>query len=275
MKTQLTLEIQYDPALTDPEGLASALDRLLETALSTPDLLSEYGNPVVGEFLVADGRTAATGASRASPRLVLEIRGGLLQEAYCSDPRVEIALADWDTEDSLPDEPGIQVISDGQGRPVLVAVTEYPAEKLEALFGTLTEAALRASGLERWIEPGPASTIKKRYVLYDFDADELATSMVYDTYAEAADDASQLDNVLVIPLVIEGVTIGGGEPDGEDEPCACEKPGYFCSGVPGILAHVENGRLAQGAKVERCDLCQQYPSDAAALEKLRELGYDS
>src|SRR3990172_11462486 len=145
MKTQLTLEIEYDPALTDPEGLASALDRLLETALSTPDLLSEYGNPVVGEFLVADGRTAAA-ASRASPRLVLEIRGGLLQEAYCSDPRVEIALADWDAEDSLPDEPGIQVISDGQGRPVLVAVTEYPAEKLEAHSGTLTEAALRAAG---------------------------------------------------------------------------------------------------------------------------------
>jgi len=254
MKTQLTLEIEYDPALTDPEGLASALDRLLETALSTPGLLSEYGNPVVGEFLVADSRTAA--ASRASPKLVLEIRGGLLQEAYCSDPRVEIALADWDAEDSLPDEPGIQVISDKQGRPVLVAVTEYPAERLEALFGTLTEAALRASGLERWIEPGPVSTMMKRYVLYDFDADDLATAMVYDTYSEAADDASQLDNVIVIPLLIEGVTIGGGEPDGEDEPCECEKPGYFCSGVPG-----------------RCDLCQRYPSDAAALEKLRELGY--
>ena len=96
----------------------------------------------------------------------------------------------------------------------------------------------------------------KRYVLYDFDADDLATAMVYDTYSEAADDASQLDNVIVIPLLIEGVTIGGGEPDGEDEPCECEKPGYFCSGVPG-----------------RCDLCQRYPSDAAALEKLRELGY--
>ena len=56
------------------------------------------------------------------------------------------------------------------------------------------------------------------------------------------------------------------------EPCECEKPGYFCSGVPGIIAHVENGRLAQGAKVERCDLCQRYPSDQAALKKLQELG---
>ena len=26
--------------------------------------------------------------------------------------------------------------------------------------------------------------------------------------------------------------------------CECEKPGFFCSGIPGILAHMENGRLA-------------------------------
>jgi hypothetical protein len=29
--------------------------------------------------------------------------------------------------------------------------------------------------------------------------------------------------------------------------------------------------LAEGAKVNRCDLCQRYPSDEAALEKLRQL----
>jgi hypothetical protein len=53
--------------------------------------------------------------------------------------------------------------------------------------------------------------------------------------------------------------------------CECEKPGFFCSGIPGILAHMENGRLAEGTKVNRCDLCQRYPSDKAALEKLRQL----
>jgi hypothetical protein len=41
--------------------------------------------------------------------------------------------------------------------------------------------------------------------------------------------------------------------------------------VPGILAHVQNGRLAAGAKVERCDVCQRFASDEAALERLREL----
>ncbi len=55
--------------------------------------------------------------------------------------------------------------------------------------------------------------------------------------------------------------------------CGCELPGYFCSGVPGILAHIENGRLAAGAEVERCDQCQRYPSDEAARERLRELGF--
>jgi hypothetical protein len=58
-----------------------------------------------------------------------------------------------------------------------------------------------------------------------------------------------------------------------DNRCDCEKDGFFRSGVPGILAHMENGRLAEGAQVNRCDLCQRYPSDEAAFERLRELGH--
>lgn len=57
-----------------------------------------------------------------------------------------------------------------------------------------------------------------------------------------------------------------------DEKCDCELPGYFCSGVPGILAHMENGRLADDSGVERCDLCQRYPTDESALESLRRRG---
>ena len=64
MKTTLTVEIDYDPAMTDPEGLACAMDRLLETALSTPGILEDYGNPKVGEFFVAKET-----ASRAEGRL--------------------------------------------------------------------------------------------------------------------------------------------------------------------------------------------------------------
>ncbi|MBN2579378.1 MAG: hypothetical protein JXB10_10335 [Pirellulales bacterium] len=55
--------------------------------------------------------------------------------------------------------------------------------------------------------------------------------------------------------------------------CECEAPGRFCSGVPGILARVrKNGKLAAGAKVERCDLCRRYPSDTAAFQALQDLG---
>lgn len=57
-KTTLTLDIEYDPAVTDPESLAAAMDRLLETTLSTPDLMDEYDNPTVGEFFVATDKRA-------------------------------------------------------------------------------------------------------------------------------------------------------------------------------------------------------------------------
>jgi hypothetical protein len=35
---------------------------------------------------------------------------------------------------------------------------------------------------------------------------------------------------------------------------------------------MEDGRLAPGAVVERCDQCERYPTDAAALAQLQEMG---
>lgn len=52
----LYVEVQFDPAVTDAESLATALDRLTETALSTPDILADYGKPVVGEFYTVGKR---------------------------------------------------------------------------------------------------------------------------------------------------------------------------------------------------------------------------
>ena len=101
MQTQLILTVDYDPAMTDPEGLAPAMDRLLETALSTPEILDEYGDPQFGEFFVA-----------------------------------------------------------------------------------------------------PPAALPSRYVLYDFDADELACTNIYDDHQQAADDASECDNVIVVALPI-------------------------------------------------------------------------
>ena len=56
------------------------------------------------------------------------------------------------------------------------------------------------------------------------------------------------------------------------EPCDCELPGYFHTGVPGILAAMEDGRVAPQAIVERCDQCCRFETDAAALARLAELG---
>jgi hypothetical protein len=73
-KTTLTVDVRYDARRTDPEALACAMDRLMESVLSTPDIMLEYGNPTVEEFFVAD--------IAASKRhgYVLRIDGGLLRK---------------------------------------------------------------------------------------------------------------------------------------------------------------------------------------------------
>ena len=54
---------------------------------------------------------------------------------------------------------------------------------------------------------------------------------------------------------------------------ACETPGFFYSGIPGILAHKEAAdRVHPTCKPERCDACERFPSDSAAVEKLQQLG---
>lgn len=47
---KLYVEVQFDPEMTDAESLASAFDNLMKIALSTPEILDDYGNPSVGEF---------------------------------------------------------------------------------------------------------------------------------------------------------------------------------------------------------------------------------
>ena len=65
------------------------------------------------------------------------------------------------------------------------------------------------------------------------------------------------------------------EPEEDQEPCDCEAPGFFHAGVPGILAHLQEGRVAPGALVERCDLCRRFASDEEARSRLLELGIAS
>jgi hypothetical protein len=143
MKTTLTVEVEYNPAMTDPEGLACAMDRLLETVLSTPGIMDEYGNPRVGEFFVAKQTTAAS-----RPKIVLNVSGGVLQDVFGSDPATAVAVVDWDTEGCDSSEDGIVEVPNGQGGTQLAVVVKHPVYPLEELAGTETEAALQAAGLE-------------------------------------------------------------------------------------------------------------------------------
>jgi hypothetical protein len=52
MKTKLSIDVEFDGDKTDPESLASAADTLLQTALSTPGVLDECGDPQFGEFVI-------------------------------------------------------------------------------------------------------------------------------------------------------------------------------------------------------------------------------
>ena len=142
MKTKLTVEIDYDPRKTDPEGLACAMDRLLETALSIPEVMEEYGSPTIGEFFVAKQKAAL------APKIVLTMDGGLVQEVFASDPAITIALVDWDTEGCDPSDNGIVEIPDERGGTQLAHVAECSVEPLEQLADTETEAALKAAGLD-------------------------------------------------------------------------------------------------------------------------------
>ena len=55
----------------------------------------------------------------------------------------------------------------------------------------------------------------------------------------------------------------------KDPPCVCEEPGHFRSGVAGILAHVEDGRIMR--HVERCDTCRRFRDDQVAEAVLRRI----
>jgi len=149
LKTILTLEVEYDPSITDPEGLATAMDRLLETACSTPGILGEYGNPKLDEFLVAvpDPCGPAT--------VVLNVSGGVVQDAFCSPASTRVVLVDWDTEGQDATSEGVYQIEAPSGRSYYAFVTQLPATPLDQLAGWDVDRALLAAGID--VEAGPAA----------------------------------------------------------------------------------------------------------------------
>jgi hypothetical protein len=144
MKTILTVEVNYNPRYADPEGLAVALDRLMETALLIPAAMEEYGNPAIGDFFVTESTSKG---QNIPPRMVLNVHGGVLQEVYCDNPRAKVILVDWDTDGVCPTEEVVE-IDDSRGDCRLATVAEYPFASLTDLAGTATLAALQAARIE-------------------------------------------------------------------------------------------------------------------------------
>jgi hypothetical protein len=203
LKATLTIDVEYDPAVTDPESIASAADRLMETALSTPGIMEEYADPHFGEFFVAQ----ADGSSpKPGPNVIVEVSGGVLQAAYSSDPAVQLVLVDWDTEGCTPDDGnGIFAIAGNGGTSRLVLVTAFPTVPIDQMGGD-TGRALELAGIGP--QPEPEVEGRQRSVLYDLDSDSLLSTRAYSDHNEAVDYASQANDVLVLSLMIQGIAMG-------------------------------------------------------------------
>ena len=96
----LQVEVTFDPERTDPEALGGVLDRLLETVLSTPDLLDEHGNPTFAASTVVEPEAHVEGSeppaddtlgklfdaatdAEADKLAAIAIRAGLLWRCSC------------------------------------------------------------------------------------------------------------------------------------------------------------------------------------------------
>ncbi len=69
-------------------------------------------------------------------RVIVEVRGGVVQEIYVDDPAVEVVLIDWDTEGCDPAEVGLVTVDDDFVRAVLYPTTpstEMPPDTAEAV----------------------------------------------------------------------------------------------------------------------------------------------
>ncbi len=71
--------------------------------------------------------------------------------------------------------------------------------------------------------PAAPVTVYRRYILYDVDRQQLATTRVFDDYDQAVDEASRLSDVLVLSLEFEEYPAGADEPLGPSDEAALDK----------------------------------------------------
>ena len=89
-KARLYVDVEFDADVTDADSVASALDTLMETALSTPDVLSEQGNPHVGGFC-REAETAIDGLDAVVERLASKAESAGLEPEDLDETVHELA----------------------------------------------------------------------------------------------------------------------------------------------------------------------------------------
>jgi len=134
----------------------------------------------------------------AHTQIVIHVHGGIVQEVFCSDKGADLTVVDWDADAlSLNDRGVVEVPTPGGSS--LVCVGQQSVLSLVQLAGSETEKAILAAQARGLLQSQiKDSRQSPRYVLYDFDADELVSIRIYDSYAEAAEDAAELNNVLIV-----------------------------------------------------------------------------
>jgi hypothetical protein len=178
----------------------------------------------LGEVELNDENTSSTKTT-----IIISVRGGVVQDVFCSAAEAEVNVVDWDVGGCGEADKRHVVVPDKFGKSSPAIVSSCIAEPMRAISGTPIQLALDRAGV-------PCCGVQNR------NENKMANARN--------------------PLVTNG----------DADRCECEQTGYFCSGVPGIIARIENGRLAPGATVQRCDACHRYASDDAAFEKLWKLG---
>lgn len=78
------------------------------------------------------------------PALVLNVHGGVVQDAFSDLPGLEITVVDWDVDTADTSHPDVVSIVDRLGRDQSACVTPLTVRRFAELVGTDVAAALEA-----------------------------------------------------------------------------------------------------------------------------------
>ena len=116
MKREATLviAITYDDDITDAGSVADAVDQLLETSMSTMDILSDYGNPYIGPAMVSEFPEEDTPVREESKYKVNGIPIAAKQFAYDGCHKIYLLNTPGDVQDATETGYGVLPISELQ-----------------------------------------------------------------------------------------------------------------------------------------------------------------